>query len=120
VRARQFLGAHCKGQVGDAGQCGAFLVCGSKGVVYGACGCVFWGGFRCLGECECGSGAEAGGAGGFGDGLGLFSNHVAMHHTAIPEPCDSSPSMRVIKLLMDAVYYCLPAQPIHHHLLPKP
>jgi len=81
---------------------------------------VFFGGGRCLGECECGSGAEAGGAGGFGDGLGLFSNHVAMHHTAIPEPCDSSPSMRVIKLLMDAVYYCLPAQPIHHHLLPKP
>ncbi len=80
MRARQFLGAHCKGQVGDAGQCGAFLVCGSKGVVYGACGCVFLGGggVDVWGSASAGVGQRRGGvaclegAGGFGHGLGCF------------------------------------------------
>jgi len=49
-----------------------FLYVDQRGWYMELVGVFFWGGGRCLGECECGSGAEAGGAGGFGDGLGCF------------------------------------------------
>jgi len=59
--------------VGDAGQCGAVLACGLKGVVYGANGGVFVGGRWGAGVGQRRGGVAClGGAGGFGDGLGCF------------------------------------------------